>query len=61
MARDMFTKRKRVVRFTKTKERSAEERMSDVIMKLYGVGPKEAWNIIRRKEMERELKAIGNV
>lgn len=47
------TKRRRI------SVRSVEEKMSDRLMKIHDCSPKEAWEMLRLKRMERELKAIG--
>ena len=47
------TKRRRI------SVRSIEEKMSDKIMAIHECSPKEAWQMIKFKAMQRELKAIG--
>lgn len=39
--------------------RSIEEKMSEKLMMLHDCSPKEAWRMIKFKEMQRELKMVG--
>lgn len=47
------TKRRRI------RVRSIEERMSDKLMQIHNCSPKTAWNMIKLRNMENELKMIA--
>lgn len=49
----MRTKRRRI------NVRSIEERMSAKLMQIHDCNPKTAWNMIKLKNMENELKMIA--